>query len=161
MEQLQGETRKQLDEHWTRLSRQIEFHKPTTELRGWSGFVFTDSEEVVHELQSRSKRQLQEQGLNQIVLRPDTPSELIQSLNQIRQDSSFIDKGCIWIEALKQGDEWSNAWDKLLSELNLKRDSTRNYLQGGLILAARKEIKPMAFNSPDIWSTRGIVIEIN
>ncbi len=141
---------------WSRLRRQLELAEGF-----WLAFLFTPSTRSAEILRRRLSRQLKASVRSLETLRPRSPQELPDLLQRLLTEDSLQTSGCVWLEAVRSSGDWKEAWTRLLHRSNERRDHLRRRLEGGLILVAPLDLKPLFRESaPDLWSIRNLVLEI-
>ena len=141
---------------WSRLRRQLELAEGF-----WLGFLFTPSGRSAEILRRRLQHQLKASVRSLETLRPRSPHELPDLLQLLLTEDSLQSSGCVWLEAVRSSGDWKQAWTRLLHRSNERRDHLRRRLEGGLILVAPLDLKPLFRESaPDLWSIRNLVLEI-
>ena len=98
-------------EAWARLEGHLAWAAPP-----WVAFVFADDHDAVRRLRERAVRAVDGRAR---ILRPDTPQALRERLREL---VSGGDAELVWLEGLRGGTGWTEAWDDLLLLLNERRE---------------------------------------
>jgi len=145
---------------WQRFRRQVEYAEGF-----WLGFVFVRSPRVSATLRHRVERLLRMRVGRLTTLTPSSPAQLVASLEMLFAPT--ISAGdFLWLEAIysdsadAEEKPWQSAWTTFALRLNEHRDSLRQHIQGGLVIASVPEIKGLVRDAaPDLWSIRSLVVE--
>jgi tetratricopeptide (TPR) repeat protein len=135
----------------------------------WVAWLFTGYSPLAVDFEARMETLLLERGQHQIVLRPRTPEEVRNLLEDILAESTR-DARCVWVEIIQSdglglGSEpdpglWTEAWDWLMMRANERRTALTHHLPGGLVFVGPPAFKDRARRAaPDLWSIRALVLE--
>ncbi len=143
-----------LESEWLRLRRHLDFSEGF-----WFGVVFASLAERA-DLLDRVSHHLRAQHDQLIQLRPQRAEDLpglLEALLRNAENSPAL----IWIEPTGVLDAtWRAAWRAFASRLNEHRETLRR-THTGIVLAMPSALKSLLRNyAPDLWSIRGIVVEL-
>lgn len=112
------------------------------------------------------ERYLSAKGLKLATLNFNTPQDLKMLANRILELKVGNDAGAVWIEAVIEKNDpdfraWSEAWREGAARLNQYRNPLRESFNIPLVLVAAPWVQSVLRDmSPDLWSVRTIVVNI-
>jgi tetratricopeptide (TPR) repeat protein len=140
---------------WTYLRRHLDRSEAF-----WLGFVLTADVRAADLLRERTSWNRRARAEPLLAIVADRPADLDLIPDRLDLEAP-LPAGCTWIQGTGLGQDWADAWGRLLQALNHRRDSLRDRL-GGLVLVGPPTLKEQAQRTAaDLWSVRDLLTEVH